>query len=603
MRILDMGPRIIEGLPNMIEFTVFAYDKKGVNLVLESSDQTERYPMEETKPHVYQAVIENPAPNLLYSYELENQREYPDPYSHFQPFSVHGRSQVIDHSSYNWQTSDWQGKNPEELIVMEIHIATFTEEGTFKAAAKKLDYLCHLGVNALELMPVTPTPGRWNWGYDGTCLFSVNCNYGTPDDLKYLIDSCHQRQMTVILDVVYNHFGPEGTYLSSFGPYFTDKHHTPWGPAVNFDDNYCEYTRKMVLDNVFFWLDTYRFDGLRLDAVHALKDTSHPHILQDISTVVTSLAAQTNRKLFVIAESDQNDRMLISSVREGGKGIDAQWMDDFHHTVHTLLTGEREGYYQDYGRLEDLKKVYQNFLYTGEFSTYLQKNRGTDASLYPGKQFVVSIQNHDQVGNRAHGERLSSLVEFPFLKLAAGMMFFSPYVPLLFMGEEYGEKNPFLFFTDYQDPALRKAVFAGRKDEFKHFSWTEPPDPQSPSSFYSSRLSPLSSWSEQNEALFNFYRDFINLRRSHPVLASLNKFALNVSIAPTTRLVTIQRWNKQTSLIGLFNLTQEEIKLEPPPSRQLINSEWERYKGRQPNPSTFLLPGQIIVYEPQSDEP
>ena len=364
----------------------------------------------------------------------------------------------------------------EKFIIYELHPGTFSPEGTFKGTVEKLDYLLELGINAIELMPVTQTPGRWNWGYDGANLFSVNKNYGTPDDLKHLVDTCHQKEISVILDVVYNHLGPEGNYLPVYGPYFTEKHKTGWGAAVNYDDAFSEYTRAMVLENIRYWLEEYHIDCLRLDAIHAIMDESDIHILQQMSSTAKAVGKKIGRKIFLIAETDENNVKIINPPEKGGYGIDAQWMDDFHHIIHSVLTGEKGGYYQDYGRLEGLEKAFKNYLYTGEFSQFWQKNRGTDASQNPGYQFVVSLQNHDQVGNRARGGRISVLVDFHFLKAAAGLIFLSPYIPLLFMGEEYAEKNPFLFFTDYEDSELQSAVSEGRREEFKDFNWDDIPN-------------------------------------------------------------------------------------------------------------------------------
>ncbi|MDN5366125.1 MAG: maltooligosyltrehalose trehalohydrolase, partial [Thermacetogenium sp.] len=343
---LKMGASIIKG---GVSFRVFAYNRKRVALVVHRNGREEVFPMTEEEPHLYSTVLEGAGPGLLYKFRLDDEGDFPDPYSHYQPEGVHGFSQVIDHNSYRWQDENWRGRNLEELVIMEIHVGTFSQEGTFKGVLERLDYLRELGVNAIELMPVVQTPGRWNWGYDGANLFSVNNNYGTPDDLKQLIDTCHREQIAVILDVVYNHFGPEGNYIPVYGPYLTDKYQTPWGPAVNYDDRYSRYTRKMVLDNIRYWLEDYHIDGLRLDAVHAIKDNSPIHILQEIALTVRNLSLKQNRRKFVIAESDANDSRLINPLDRGGYGMDAQWMDDFHHCIHTVLTGEHQGYYIDYG--------------------------------------------------------------------------------------------------------------------------------------------------------------------------------------------------------------------------------------------------------------
>ncbi|KUK36080.1 MAG: Malto-oligosyltrehalose trehalohydrolase [Thermacetogenium phaeum] len=591
---LKMGASIING---GVSFRVFAYNRKRVALVVHRNGREEVSPMTEEEPHLYSTVLEGAGPGLLYKFRLDDEGDFPDPYSHYQPEGVHGFSQVIDHNSYRWQDENWRGRNLEELVIMEIHVGTFSQEGTFKGVLERLDYLRELGVNAIELMPVVQTPGRWNWGYDGANLFSVNNNYGTPDDLKQLIDSCHREQIAVILDVVYNHFGPEGNYIPVYGPYLTDKYQTPWGPAVNYDDRYSRYTRKMVLDNIRYWLEDYHIDGLRLDAVHAIKDSSPIHILQEIALTVRNLSLKQNRRKFVIAESDANDSRLINPLDRGGYGMDAQWMDDFHHCIHTVLTGEHQGYYIDYGWPEYLEKVFKNYLYTGQYSRYWGKKRGTDGSRNPGRQFVVAIQNHDQVGNRGWGERLAALVDFPYLKAAAGLLFFAPYVPLIFMGEEYGEKNPFLFFTDYQDPELKRNISLGRKEEFKKFGWQEIPDPQDPATFYRSRLTPRRLWREENRRLFRYYRDLIALRLSHPVLKEPDKRNLEIKVDGVSRLVVIARWREGVRLTGLFNLGERVIPIEGFQGREIFNSEWRAYGGEDDGESRSLKKGQVAILE------
>ncbi|HHT45823.1 MAG TPA: malto-oligosyltrehalose trehalohydrolase [Firmicutes bacterium] len=592
-----MGYSIIDREKARIEFRVFAYQKEKVSLLLQTKHGEKIIPMEQEEAHIYSTVVEGLGLDLLYKFRIENEGNYPDPYSNYQPQGVHGFSQIIDHASYSWNDKEWKGIDLDKLIIYELHTGTFSPEGTFRGVVNKLDYLLELGINAIELMPVTQTPGRWNWGYDGANLFSVNKNYGTPDDLKYLVDTCHQKGIGVILDVVYNHLGPEGNYLPVYGPYFTEKHKTAWGAAVNYDDNFSEYTRAMALENIRFWLEEYHIDCLRLDAIHTIMDESSRHILQEMSSTAKEVSQKTGRKIFLIAETDENDVKVINPPEKGGYGIDAQWMDDFHHIIHSFLTGEKGGYYQDYGRLEGLEKAFKNYLYTGEFSQFWQKNRGTDASQNPGYQFVVSLQNHDQVGNRARGGRISALVDFHFLKAAAGLIFLSPYIPLLFMGEEYAEKNPFLFFTDYEDSELQSAVSEGRRKEFKDFNWDEIPDPQDEQSFFNSKLTPRENWTKENQWIFNFYRDLINLRKKHPALMHLEKENTEARVNSEQKIVEVKRWNNDKKLRALINMGEEEIPLEVTSGRQIFNSEWKQYGGKIEGDSSTLYKGNMIIFE------
>lgn len=600
-----LGASILDRANGRVEFSVYAAGWPEVSLLLESSGLSEEIPMEPAGEHLFRTVVEGRGLVLRYKFLLKGRGggAFPDPYSHYQPDGVHGFSQAVDHDSYRWGDKEWRGIEWEKALIYELHTGTFSGKGTFAGAVEKLGYLLELGVNTVELMPLTQTPGRWNWGYDGVNLFSVNHNYGSPDELKYLVDCCHRKGLAVILDIVYNHFGPEGNYLAKFGPYFTGKYETPWGEAVNFDDSGCAAARRMVLDSVRHWIERYHFDGLRLDAVHAIHDHSRPHILEEIAAAARELEKRLGRRIVIIAETDANDVRLIKSTGEGGYGLNAQWMDDFHHTVHTALTGEDKGYYRDYGRIEDLEKVYHNYLYTGEYSHFWKKKRGSDASAAPGSRFVVAIQTHDQVGNRARGERLSQLVDFPYLKAAAGLLFAAPYIPMLFMGEEYAEENPFLFFTDYQDPELKKAVVEGRREEFAAFGWGDTPNPEEDSTFFASMLTPQEKWRPHQEQIFNYYRDLIALRREHPSLKAPDKSGTAIKVDPVTRLVKITRRSHGRTLTALANLGRSVFNVTRPPGEEIFNSEEPRYGGRRVKATYMrkgkrsLLPGQFLIFE------
>lgn len=451
-----------------------------------------------------------------YFYRLDRGPERPDPQSAFQPEGVFGPSQIVDHAAFQWRDQSWKGVALPEMIIYELHVGAFTPEGTFAAVEDKLAYLLELGVNAIELMPVAQFSGRRNWGYDGVFPFAVQNSYGGPDGLKSLVDQCHRWGMSVILDVVYNHLGPEGNFLGEFMPCMTERYQTPWGRAINFDDAYSEGVREFFLGNALHWFEHYHVDALRLDAVHGIFDMSAEHILKEMAGRVHQLGQDKGRPLYLIAESNLNDVRIITPAHEGGHGMDAQWSDDFHHSLHTLLTGERSGYYADFGTIGHLVKAYeQGFVYAWDFSSFRKRRHGSrlNGPVDPA-QLIVFMQNHDQVGNRLKGERLTGLVSFEALKLAAAAYILSPFVPMLFMGEEHGQEAPFLYFMDFQDEQLVRSVRQGRQKEFADFSWDEEPaDPYGLETFERSRIRWEQLESLRNKVLFEFYKRTIELRK------------------------------------------------------------------------------------------
>ncbi len=462
----------------------------------------------------FQALVQGVEPGSLYLFQLDGSRELPDPASRSQPQGVHGRSRVED-PSFPWDDQAWEGLPLNRYILYEVHVGTFTEEGTFEAILPHLDFLKDLGVTALELMPVAQFPGERNWGYDGVYPFAVQDSYGGAEGLKGLVNACHLRGLAVVLDVVYNHLGPEGNYLGAYGPYFTDRYKTPWSEAVNLDGPYSDEVRRFFTENALYWIQEFHVDALRLDAVHAVFDFSASPFLKELAQDVKTVARRLKRRVHLIAESALNDSCLIRSSECGGLGLDALWNEDFHHALHALLTGEREGYYQDYGRVEHLAKAFQEgFVYTGEYSSYRKKRHGSPSGDMPPQCFVVFSQNHDQVGNRMKGERLSSLISFEALKLAAGVILLSPFIPLLFMGEEYGEKAPFPYFISHGDPQLVEAVREGRRKEFEAFYWVgDPPDPQAEETFHCARIHRHDMNKENHRHLLELYRKLIHLRK------------------------------------------------------------------------------------------
>jgi maltooligosyltrehalose trehalohydrolase len=468
----------------------------------------------------YAGYIDGAAAGDEYMLLLDDKPPLPDPVSRYQPRGVHGPSEVVDPDAFDWTDRGWQGVEMAELVIYELHIGTFTAEGTFAAAIPRLRDLKSLGVTAVEIMPIAQFPGARNWGYDGVGLYAVQNSYGGPNGLKEFVDAAHSVGLGVLLDVVYNHLGPEGNYLDAYGPYFTDKYSTPWGRAFNYDDVDSEEVRRFVIDNALHWIAEYHIDGLRLDAVHGIYDFSARHLLEELTTEARSCAESLGRRVLVIAESDLNDPKLVRPVEEHGFGMAGQWADDFHHAVHALLTGERSGYYADFGGIEHLVRAMREpFVYDGAYSAYRGRPHGRSSAGVPRARFVVATQNHDQVGNRAEGERLCTLVDPARTRLAAALLLTSPYVPLLFMGEEYGENNPFLYFIDHGDSSLVDAVRTGRRREFERFGWDRRvPDPADLGTFQRSKI----DWDKRtlgsHPRMLRLFRDLLALRREGRLL-------------------------------------------------------------------------------------
>jgi maltooligosyltrehalose trehalohydrolase len=450
-----------------------------------------------------------------YFYLPDGHQPVPDPVSRLLPEGVHGPTEIVDPADFSWSDDSWRGLPLSDYIIYELHVGTFTPQGTFDGVIERLQYLKYeLGITVIELMPVAAFPGGRNWGYDGVSPYAVQASYGGPQGLKRLVSAAHQIGLAVVLDVVYNHVGHEGNYLRMFGPYFTSRHQTPWGEAINYDSEGSEHVRRYFVENALYWIREYHLDGLRLDAIETIHDNSERHILAEMQDEVQSLARQLGRTVCVIAETNENEARLIRPPAKGGYGLDAQWSDDFHHSVHASLTGERQRYYQDFGDLRQIVRALNDgFVFQGEFFNYWKKARGTSSAGLPMESHVICLQNHDQVGNRARGERLSQIVPIGLRKVAAALMLLAPHTPLLFMGEEYDEPAPFLYFTSYGDPTLARAVSEGRKKEFQDFAGIDVPDPQDEATFQLSRL----HWEMANDAndMLRWYRALIDLRKRY----------------------------------------------------------------------------------------
>ncbi|MBQ1048358.1 malto-oligosyltrehalose trehalohydrolase [Micromonospora sp. C51] len=511
----------------MTEFTVWAPEATRVRLHLPGAADHE---MRAGRNGWWR--VEVPDAGTDYAFLLDDDDQpLPDPRSAWQPSGVHGPSRVYDHAAFRWTDGPWTGRQLPGSILYELHVGTFTPEGTFDAAIGKLDHLVDLGVDMIELLPVNAFNGEHNWGYDGVCWYAPHEPYGGPDGLKRFVDAAHAKGLGVILDVVYNHFGPSGAYAPKFAPYVGERH-TPWGQAINLDGPHSDGVRRFIIDSVLMWLRDYHVDGLRLDAVHAMPDTRAVHLLEEITVEVESLSTHLGRPLSLIAESDLNDPRLITPREAGGHGLHAQWNDDAHHALHTLLTGERQGYYGDFGTMECLVEVLTGgFFHTGTWSSFRSRQHGRPVDQRtPGHRFVAYLQNHDQIGNRAVGDRLSASLSPALLRVGATLLMTAPFTPMLFMGEEWAASTPWQYFTSHPEPELATAVVTGRRAEFAAHGWPpgDVPDPQDPQTFLRSRL----DWAEldkpEHREMYDFHRRLIALRKSRPELSDPHLFAMEV---------------------------------------------------------------------------
>jgi maltooligosyltrehalose trehalohydrolase len=541
----------------------------------------EKLPLQQSSGGWWEAGVEAARPGMDYAYFLDDEDlALPDPRSPWQPNGVHGPSRILDHSAFPWTDAAWEAPPLSSAIVYELHIGTFTPEGTLDAAETKLDSLRELGITHVELMPVNSFPGVQGWGYDGVDLFAPHQPYGSPDALKRFVDACHVRGLAVLLDVVYNHLGPDGNYLGKFGPYFTAAHHTPWGDAVNLEDRGSHEVRRFFCDNALMWLRDYHFDGLRLDAVHAYMDRSAINFMEQLGAEVHALQAHTGRSYVVIAESDLNDPRFVTAREAGGYGLDAQWSDDFHHALFSVLTGERSGYYADFGSLADLaKSLREVFVYDGRFSRYRDRIQGRPVVNLPASRFLGYSQDHDQVGNRAKGDRLGQIVSLGRAKIAAAFELTAPFVPMIFQGEEWAASSPFLFFTNHGEE-LGKLISEGRKKEFAAFGWNpaDIPDPQSPKTFQRSKL----NWDERTTAphaeMLDWYRRLIALRHATPDLTDPDRSRVHVRFSEEAKWLVMERGSVTLAVsiaknpVALQVRAGSSIALASSPGMQLSNN-------------------------------
>ena len=574
------------------EFLLWAPNARSVSLHLLHSG--ELLTMAPLSRGYFRRTVENLEPGTRYFFQLDGARELPDPASRFQPEGIHGPSEVVDLNQFHWTDQSWQGRTLERSIFYEIHVGTYTAQGTFDALIPHIPELVELGITTVELMPVAQFPGSRNWGYDGVYPFAPQNSYGGPEPLQRFVNAAHEQGLSVALDVVYNHLGPEGNYLNAYGPYFTDRYRTPWGQALNFDGAGSDEVRRFFIENALYWLENYHFDALRLDAVHGIFDFSARHFLTEIKSAVGALSKRLGRMIHCIAESDLNDSRLLLNHEQGGYDLDAQWSDDFHHSVHRLLTGEDRGYYADFGGIGPLAATLRDgWYYKGQYSHYRQRRHGNSPRGIAASQVVVCNQNHDQVGNRAAGERLSSLVNFEALKLAAGITLLSPFVPLLFMGEEYGETAPFQYFTSHGDPELVEAVRRGRREEFAAFGWEAEkavPDPQDESTFLRSKPDHSRKCEEPHRTLLRLYQNLIRTRREYDLGDSAPRSVRE--IGDSALLVLRQAERSQQLMIFNFGKSPMPLNLTDIPGtwRMVMNSADASW-----NSPGYDLPDQITL--------
>ncbi|GAA4330117.1 malto-oligosyltrehalose trehalohydrolase [Flaviaesturariibacter amylovorans] len=550
-----------------------------------------------------------PVPGLTaggrYKFRLDG-KEFPDPASLAQPEGVHGPSQVTDVTHFPWTDGSWKNPALGSYILYELHTGTFTAEGTFAAIAAQLDHLVALGVNAIEIMPVAQFPGSRNWGYDGVFPYAVQDSYGGAEGLQRLVDACHARGIAVVLDVVYNHMGPEGNYLGAYGPYFTDKYQTPWGAALNFDDAWSDAVRRFFIENALMWFRDFHIDALRLDAVHAIKDLGAVHFLRELRGHVDGLMAETGRTHYLIIECDLNDTRFIDPVEARGFGMDSQWIDEFHHALRVTATGEQSAYYSDFSGIAHLAKAYRDaYVYDGQWSEHRKKYFGIPAPANPGEQFIVFTQNHDQVGNRMLGERTSSLVSVEMQKLMAGAVLLSPFLPMLWMGEEWGETAPFQYFVSHTDAELAEAVRQGRKKEFAAFhAEGEAPDPVSEETFNRSKLQWALRNQEPHATMLRFYQTLIGLRKSLPALRTPDRSTVQAEADEEHKLLTLHRQGGGQTAIAFLNFSKESNAAQLPvaegPWVLRLDSASTDWGGPGGNAVTKGLSGDTVNIQPES---
>jgi maltooligosyltrehalose trehalohydrolase len=591
-------------------FKVWAPEKEEMVLhVVKPFDKT--YSMTKDEEGNFTVAVETNEKELQYYFRPNNEKDLPDPASEYQPEGVHGPSQTVDHSSYKWNDHNWKASPLKEWIIYELHVGVFTPDGTFQGIISRLDDLVDTGINAIEIMPVAQFPGSRNWGYDGVFPYAVQNSYGGPQGLKRLVDACHEKGIAVILDVVYNHLGPEGNYFSQYAPYFTSRYHTPWGDAINFDDAWSDGVRDYFSENVIYWFENFHIDALRCDAIHAMFDSGPVHFWQLTHKKVKALEQRVGKQFHLIAESDLNDPKVIKSVEQNGWGFDAQWLDDFHHALYILINEQDKQRYYDFGSIGQMTKAFNDgFVHSGEWVRFRKRKYGASSAGVPGNRFIVFNQNHDQVGNREDGKRLNMLVDFERAKLAAAAILLAPYIPMLFMGEEYAEESPFYYFVSHSDKDLIRAVQEGRIKEFAEFGFGDHvPDPQSEETFSGSKL----QWNRRNQdehkTMLHWYKELIRLRKTLPALEDFDKGNIRAEVI-NEKAMALFRYTggEKNSMVCLFNFSEEAVEYTIAANQfdgKVLDSKEERWLNRDAEAITSkkknsskveLMPISVVIY-------
>lgn len=568
----------------MTRVRIWAPEKHAISLVARG----ETTAMEKAPDGYFEASVAL-ASGERYAFRVEGGPPLPDPRSRSQPDGVHAASEWQQFEANGAAASGVESVPLSEAVFYELHVGTFSPEGTFDGAIALLPELVALGITHVELMPVASFPGKFGWGYDGVSLFAPHVSYGGPEGLLRFVRACHAQGLGVILDVVYNHLGPSGNYLGAYGPYFTARYNTPWGQALNFDDAYSDEVRKLFIDNALMWLRDYAIDGLRLDAVHAIFDGSATHILEELASAVGALNEMLGKKHLLIAESDLNDPRLVRAQSRGGYGLDAMWSDDFHHALHSVISGERTGYYEDFGQLAQLAKVLRDgFAYDGGYSPHRKRRHGRSATDIASECFVVCMQNHDQVGNRATGDRIHHATDLDLVKMGAALLLLSPFTPLLFQGEEWAATSPFAYFTDHAEPELADAVRNGRRREFAAFGWKpqDIPDPQSEETFLSSKLRWAERQAEPHSGMLTWYRELIALRKR--LGGSVSRSEVSVTFDEAQRYLVLNR----DDIRLIMNFGPQPLSLESPEGGELLLAS---HKGATIARGRLQLPGRTAV--------